>query len=180
MKKKLKEIKILYYLVNKLKIRNCLEAIIKLNYKIQVLIKCKHTETKNICQNSLIKYEDAYDYLLKIRKPNIIDIDFNEVNVSDDIYISIIIPAYNCDKYIGKCIESVKNQTYENIEIVIINDGSTDKTKEVISSYISKDSRIIYIEQKNSGPSIARNNGIDKSTGIVLILFTIFNLVLAK
>lgn len=83
--------------------------------------------------------------------------------------VSIIIPAYNCDKYIGKCIESVKNQTYENIEIVIINDGSTDKTKEVISSYISKDSRIIYIEQKNSGPSTARNNGIDKSTGDYIV-----------
>lgn len=83
--------------------------------------------------------------------------------------VSVIIPAYNCEKYISKCIESIINQTYQNIEILIINDGSKDKTKDVINSFVNKDKRIAYIEQENSGPSVARNNGIDKAKGDYLI-----------
>lgn len=83
--------------------------------------------------------------------------------------VSIVIPVYNCENYIRTCMESITNQTYRNIEVIIINDGSKDKTKDIINSFISKDSRIIYIEQENSGPSMARNNGIDKATGEYLI-----------
>ncbi len=79
--------------------------------------------------------------------------------------ISIIIPIYNAEKYIKRCIESVINQTYKNIEIIIINDGSTDDSINLINRYKNNDSRIIVINQKNSGVSIARNNGIKKSSG---------------
>ncbi|MEN8076854.1 glycosyltransferase [Clostridioides difficile] len=79
--------------------------------------------------------------------------------------VSIIIPVYNCEIYIGKCIDSVINQSYENIEIIIINDGSLDKSEDIINRYVELDNRINYIEQENLGPSVARNNGIEKSTG---------------
>ena len=79
--------------------------------------------------------------------------------------VSIIIPVYNTEKYISKCIDSVINQTYKEIEIVIINDGSTDKSFEVISSYLEIDKRIKYIEQDNKGVNIARKVGIQESSG---------------
>lgn len=79
--------------------------------------------------------------------------------------VSIIIPVYNCEKYIKKCIDSIINQSYENIELLIINDGSLDKTESIIARYIGLDNRIRYIKQKKSGPSVARNTGIEKSTG---------------
>ena len=83
--------------------------------------------------------------------------------------VSVIIPAYNCERFIGKCIESVCNQTYQNIEILIINDGSKDNTKNIINSFVNKDYRIVYIEQKNSGPSTARNTGLDNANGEYVI-----------
>ena len=64
------------------------------------------------------------------------------------IKISVVMPAYNAEKYIGQAIESILNQTYSNFEFIIINDGSNDKTKEVILSY--KDDRIIYLENERN------------------------------
>lgn len=83
--------------------------------------------------------------------------------------VSIIIPVYNCEKYISKCLESVLNQTYSNIEVVIINDGSTDNTEKIINNYKENDNRIMYYYQDNSGPSEARNKGIFKSTSEYLV-----------
>lgn len=77
--------------------------------------------------------------------------------------ISIIITVYNKEKYIDKCIKSVINQTYKDLEIIIINDGSNDESEKYIKKYIY-DKRIIYIKQCNSGVAIARNNGIQKAT----------------
>jgi len=79
--------------------------------------------------------------------------------------ISIIIPLYNLEDYISKCIESIINQTYKNIEIIIINDGSTDKSVKICESYSNIDSRIKIIHQGNQGPSVARQTGIDIATG---------------
>jgi glycosyltransferase involved in cell wall biosynthesis len=79
--------------------------------------------------------------------------------------ISIIIPAYNVENYIDKCIESIINQTYENIEIIIINDGSTDDTRKICEEFKKKDNRIIVINKENSGVSIARNIGLKAITG---------------
>ncbi|RDY27444.1 glycosyltransferase family 2 protein [Romboutsia weinsteinii] len=83
----------------------------------------------------------------------------------NNIYVSIIVPVYNSEKYIGRCIESLLNQTLEEIEIIVINDGSTDKSKEIIDSYAQADIRIKVINKKNGGVSSARNMGIDASNG---------------
>ena len=77
--------------------------------------------------------------------------------------ISIIVPIYNEEENLRKCIESLINQTYKELEIILINDGSTDKSKEIIESF--KDKRIVAIHKKNTGISDTRNTGIDKSTG---------------
>ena len=82
-----------------------------------------------------------------------------------DIKVSIIIPAYNIEKYIEESILSSINQTLKEIEIIIINDGSTDRTLEVIKKYEKIDSRIKLIDQKNQGISIARNNGLEIARG---------------
>jgi len=78
--------------------------------------------------------------------------------------ISIIIPAYNVEAYIEKCLNSIFSQTHENLEIIVINDGSTDNTAKIITRYAS-DSRLKYIEQKNAGVSAARNAGIEAASG---------------
>lgn len=79
--------------------------------------------------------------------------------------VSIIVPVYNVEKYLRKCLDSLINQTLKNIEIICINDGSTDKSLEILEEYKNRDSRIILLNQENSGQSIARNNGIKKATG---------------
>ena len=78
--------------------------------------------------------------------------------------VSVIIPTYNCAQYITEAVDSVLNQTYKNFEVIVIDDGSTDNTKEVLASYIDK-KQIYYIYQANKGPGAARNAGIDKARG---------------
>ena len=79
--------------------------------------------------------------------------------------ISVIVPIYNTEKYIGKCLESIKKQTYKNLEIILVNDGSIDKSEEICKSYIEKDKRFTYYLTSNYGVSHARNFGLDKATG---------------
>ncbi len=63
--------------------------------------------------------------------------------------ISIIIPCYNVEKYVGQCLDSIINQTYKELEIILVNDGSKDETLQIIQGYAKKDSRIIVINQQN-------------------------------
>ena len=79
--------------------------------------------------------------------------------------ISIIIPIYNAEKYIERCINSLKNQTYKNIEIICINDGSTDNSLNILKRIAITDNRIKIIEQENKGVSVARNKGIESAKG---------------
>ena len=79
--------------------------------------------------------------------------------------ISIIIPIYNAEKYIERCINSLKNQTYKNIEIICINDGSTDNSLNILKRIAITDNRITIIEQENKGVSVARNKGIESAKG---------------
>jgi glycosyltransferase EpsH len=79
--------------------------------------------------------------------------------------ISIIIPVYKAEQYLRQCLDSIVNQTHQNIEIICVNDGSPDKSLEILQDYDKKDSRIRIIDQKNQGASSARNNGIELSTG---------------
>ena len=79
--------------------------------------------------------------------------------------ISVIIPAYNVEKYIEKCLRSVMNQTYKNLEIIVVNDGSTDETLKIIRELANEDNRIIFINQDNKGVSASRNVALRKASG---------------
>lgn len=87
----------------------------------------------------------------------------------DNELVSIIVPIYNVGPYLRKGMESLKNQTYQNIEILLINDGSTDNSKAICKEYTQKDSRFIYIEKENGGVSTARNKGLEEASGAYVI-----------
>ena len=77
--------------------------------------------------------------------------------------ISVIVPVYNAEKGIEKCLESIQNQTFKDFEVLLINDGSTDKSVQICMHFCENDSRFKLINQENQGPSAARNKGIDSS-----------------
>ena len=79
--------------------------------------------------------------------------------------VSIIIPVYNAACYLSQCIKSIINQSYLNIELILVNDGSTDESNEICSYYATKDCRIIAIDIPNGGASHARNVGLERSSG---------------
>lgn len=79
--------------------------------------------------------------------------------------ISVIIPVFNIEQYLEKCIESIVNQTYRNLQIILVDDGSTDKSGDICDIYAQKDSRIKVIHKKNGGLSDARNDGLEKAEG---------------
>ena len=79
--------------------------------------------------------------------------------------ITVIVPVYNVENYLNKCLDSLINQTYKNLEIIVINDGSTDNSGIICQEYAQKDNRIVYIEKENGGQSEARNMGLDRMTG---------------
>ena len=79
--------------------------------------------------------------------------------------VSVIIPVYNTEKYLEECLNSVENQTLEDIEIICVNDGSTDKSLEILNNHANKDSRIKVISQENGGLSHARNTGMKIAKG---------------
>ena len=82
--------------------------------------------------------------------------------------ISVIIPIYNAKQYLPKCLESICNQTYCNLEIVCIDDGSTDGAGEILDTYVQKDARIIAVHQENGGESNARNAGLANASGEII------------
>lgn len=79
--------------------------------------------------------------------------------------ISIIIPIYNVEQYLPQCLDSIINQTYKNLEIILINDGSTDNSGKICDNYAKVDNRIHVFHKKNEGVSSARNLGLEKCTG---------------
>ena len=82
--------------------------------------------------------------------------------------VSIIVPVYNSEEYLSKCLDSLINQTYKNIQIVIINDGSPDNSEIICKKYAEIDSRITYVFKENGGVSDARNYGLDYSKGDII------------
>lgn len=79
--------------------------------------------------------------------------------------LSIIVPVYNVDKYVKRCIESILRQTFSEFELIVVNDGSTDHSGEICKQYAEADKRIVYIEQLNAGVSAARNAALDIASG---------------
>ncbi len=79
--------------------------------------------------------------------------------------ISVIVPVYNMELYLDRCLKSIINNSYKNLEIICVNDGSTDTSLKILEKYKKEDSRIIIINQKNRGVSAARNAGMDIATG---------------
>ena len=88
-----------------------------------------------------------------------------EVVYMDSTVVSVIIPCYNGEKNLKQCINSVRNQTLADIEIICIDDGSTDTTVDILRDLQKEDSRIILLRQKNAGAGAARNVGLDHATG---------------
>ncbi|MFQ6739306.1 MAG: glycosyltransferase family 2 protein, partial [Alphaproteobacteria bacterium] len=79
--------------------------------------------------------------------------------------VSVIIPVYNTEKFLPQCLNSIIYQTYKNLEIIIVNDGSTDNSDEICQTFAKHDKRIKIIYQTNSGVSAARNKGLLNATG---------------
>ena len=90
---------------------------------------------------------------------------FEKEKVNQDKLISVIVPVYNVESYIENTLDSIKNQTYKNFECIIIDDGSSDRTGEIVKEYCKTDDRFKYYRQKNKGVGEARNVGLDKAKG---------------
>ena len=85
--------------------------------------------------------------------------------------LTVLIPVYNTEKYIKRCLDSILNQTYGNFELIIVDDGSNDETLHVAETYAGRDARIKVFSQVNQGVSAARNKGLDEIRGDVCCFF---------
>lgn len=88
---------------------------------------------------------------------------------SEEPLISIVVPVYNAEKYLRQCIESVLNQDFSDYELVLVDDGSKDKSGNICDEYEKKDSRVVVIHKENEGPTTARRTGVEKATGIYVM-----------
>ena len=82
-----------------------------------------------------------------------------------DKLISVIVPVFNVEEYLEECLDSIQSQTYKNLEVILVNDGSTDGSKEICEKYCKRDIRFRLMNQTNQGQSVARNRGMQESTG---------------
>ena len=112
-----------------------------------------------------MKSNMVYILLIVLTIGNVFNKRKKKKKLNETLKISIIIPVYNVEKYLHQCLNSVINQTYKNLEIICINDGSKDNSLIILNEYLQKDNRIVIVNQKNSGVSSARNKGIRLSTG---------------
>ena len=85
--------------------------------------------------------------------------------MSNNPLITVIVPVYNVEKYLTRCVDSIINQTYKNLEIILVDDGSTDSSPAICDNYAKKDSRINVIHKQNNGASSARNAALDIASG---------------
>ena len=91
--------------------------------------------------------------------------DEGEPPVATDPLISVIVPIYNTERYLAQCLDSIVGQTYRNLEILLIDDGSTDKSPAIIDAYAEQDDRIRAIHKQNQGYGASCNRGIDEAVG---------------
>ena len=85
--------------------------------------------------------------------------------MNNNYLVSVIVPIYNVQDYIGRCIESILRQSFQNLEILLVNDGSIDNSRQICEAYANKDKRIKIIDKENGGLSDARNVGIKAARG---------------
>ncbi|MBR3988861.1 MAG: glycosyltransferase [Clostridia bacterium] len=85
--------------------------------------------------------------------------------------VSVVVPVYNVEKYLNRCISSIANQTYKNLEIILVDDGSPDNCPQICDEWAAKDIRVKVIHKKNQGLGLARNTGIDNATGDYICFF---------
>ena len=90
------------------------------------------------------------------------------ISIKGQELISVIVPIYNTDLFLERCVDSILNQTYENLEIILVNDGSTDRSGKICDNYINKDARVKVIHKKNGGASTARNTGLQAANGVYI------------
>ena len=94
-----------------------------------------------------------------------------EINtMPNNVFLSVIIPVYNAEKGLSKCIQSVLDQSFVNYELILIDDGSVDECGKICDAFAEKDHRILAFHQKNKGVSAARNYGLQKASGIWVVL----------
>ena len=87
------------------------------------------------------------------------------MNMENKIAISVIVPVYNAEAHLRKCLNSILHQTFKNIEVIVVNDGSTDSSGEICDQYAKEDKRIKIIHQEKKGVSAARNMGVSQAQG---------------
>lgn len=131
----------------------------------------------SILKNAIEKYPENADFYLNMgcayeQKGLLDQADFYYEKAVEymNYKVSVIVPVYNVEKYLRRCVDSIISQTYKNLEIILIDDGSTDNSGKICDEYSKSDNRIIVIHQSNQGPSGARNTGLSMATGD----FTIF------
>lgn len=157
-----------------------------LYYKKLVLIKYRFLQTAeefredffNKIQKDFSEHKDEYgssqdfnnlpDNTKSIFYAGLTANDYKEFEnrvTGKDLKISVIIPVYNVENYLSECLDSVLNQTFEDLEVICVNDGSTDSSPEILNDYAKKDSRIKIINQENQGLGAARNTGLKYANG---------------
>ena len=126
----------------------------EMNDRIEKMKLNKENKKENVKVEKLIKALESIDDLFE-----------EDSEPSEQTLVTVIVPVYNGEKYLRKNIDSVLAQTYKNWELVLVNDGSSDSSVEIIEEYLKKDSRIRLINQENAGQSSARNNGAKAAKG---------------
>lgn len=124
-------------------------------------------QAQGVYKNLIVDY-GLYNDILKYVNKSILDkFKFNEIveSINSKPKISVIIPVYNVENYLNECLDSVVNQTFEDIEIITVDDGSTDKSLSILKKYWRHDSRFTIISQENKGLSAARNAGLKIAKG---------------
>lgn len=94
--------------------------------------------------------------------------------------ISVIVPVYNVETYLEECLDSIQNQTYTDLEVILVNDGSTDGSKAICERYCQTDKRFRLINQSNQGQSVARNTGVTASRGEFIAFVDSDDMILAN
>ena len=127
---------------------------------------------------SVLLSDEWYDYYLRMKElyphilPNHRIYPLKRLDGHNNLpMVTVIIPAFNVEEYINESMDSIINQTLTNLEIICVNDGSQDRTLEILNEYARKDSRVLVIDQQNQGQSVARNSGLNHATGEYIYFF---------